>query len=775
MAQSITVTLILDNKGYLTGIQSSLDATNKLKSGAKNATEEMGTGFENLKGKVEGFASKLEGISSLLLTAGFVEFGRRTLEAADSVVKLSEATDVSIPRILQYREAFETSGGSADKLNMMITKLSNTIDEARLGSGKAQEELLKLGFSFKDMANMDTDQAMTKIIQKLAAMQDPIQRNALAFQIFGKAAKTIDWQGVANGTKSAADEFYAYSAAERAAAEADDKLKVAHERLTIAFAQLLNNTGVLDFIKNMNTDMSKLQKVVEYAALAFAGFIGAKTIILAVEFAVAINKITTAFEGMLVVLNILEKGTALGRILSIVTMLAAAIAGYVAIKKIDESIEEANKKSNEEAIKREKELEEARKRAAEAGGQKAGVTPYYQKELEAMKGITDQYLLQHSVLMSQQKARTALLGQGEDQIRMTTQLNQLTEHYNKLQEEFNLKEKELLAESPSAARAAKLNQLLQERNRIWDDLDYSKEGELVKNENAAITAENIRKGLLEQQIALNERLNKLQLDTAKIGLTSIEQKYKDIDNAAKMSAQSEIRAEEQRKFGANAWNEETQKGMRLSDDLRKKIEENATARAEAEKKAEQATYEAQRTFNAGWSDAFAKFKEDASNQATQAKTMFDTFTKGFEDAMVNFVKTGKLSFTDFANSLIEQFVRIQSQQLLLGIFGDGSKSSGGGILGSLFSGILGTRAGGGSVSPNSPYLVGENGPELFMPRSAGTIISNSNLNSVGGTTHVTYNINATDAASFRTMLAREPELLYAITQKGASSIPSPRF
>ena len=771
MASNIKVVLELDNKGYLTGIKSSLDATNNLKDGGNKATGELGKGFDNLKGKVESFASKMEGLSALLLTAGFVEFGRRTLEAADSIVKLSEATDVSIPRILQYREAFETSGGSAEKLNMMITKLSNTIDEARLGTGKAQEELLKLGFSFKDMANLDTDQSMTKIIDKLAAMEDPIQRNALAFQIFGKAAKTIDWQGVRNGTKNASDEFYAYAAAERAAADADDKLKVAHERLTIAFAQLLQNTGVLDFIKNLNTDMSRMQKIVEYAALAFAAFISAKTIILVIEFAGAIGKATAAIEALGLAMNLLEKGTAFGRILSLVTMLATAVAGYVAIKKIDESIDEANKKSSDEAIKREKELEEAKKKAAEAGGSKPGVTPYYQKDLEAMKGITDQYLLQHSLLLSQQKARTALMGSGEDQIRVSTQLNALTERYNKMQEDFNIKQREIEAEAPSAARAAKLNQLMQERKRIWDDLDYNKEADLVKNENAAITAENIRKNLLEQQISLEERLNALTLTTAKIGLTSIEQKYKDIDNAAQLAAKAEIRTEEQRKFGADAWNEKTQQGLRLSDELRKKIEDEATARAAAEKEATKAEYESQRTFEAGWKNTFAQYAEDATNSANKARLMFDAFSKGFEDAMVNFVKTGKLSFTDLANTMIEQFVRIQAKEMVVGMFGGGGSS--GGMFGSLFSGIFGgARADGGPVTGSTPYLVGERGPELFVPRTSGSIVPNG---SMGGSTQVIYNINAVDAPSFRTMLAREPEFIYAITQKGASSVPSGRF
>lgn len=45
-------------------------------------------------------------------------------------------------------------------------------------------------------------------------------------------------------------------------------------------------------------------------------------------------------------------------------------------------------------------------------------------------------------------------------------------------------------------------------------------------------------------------------------------------------------------------------------------------------------------------------------------------------------------------------------------------------VGNVLSGIIGGlfgRAGGGSVSANTPYVVGERGPELFVPSSAGRI------------------------------------------------------
>lgn len=60
-------------------------------------------------------------------------------------------------------------------------------------------------------------------------------------------------------------------------------------------------------------------------------------------------------------------------------------------------------------------------------------------------------------------------------------------------------------------------------------------------------------------------------------------------------------------------------------------------------------------------------------------------------------------------------------------------------LGGVNVGIAGYRAAGGPVSGGSAYLVGERGPEIFSPRSSGSITPNSNL---GGTTN-TYNVSLT--------------------------------
>lgn len=61
-----------------------------------------------------------------------------------------------------------------------------------------------------------------------------------------------------------------------------------------------------------------------------------------------------------------------------------------------------------------------------------------------------------------------------------------------------------------------------------------------------------------------------------------------------------------------------------------------------------------------------------------------------------------------------------------------------GFVGSIADKILPGRAGGGSVMAGSPYVVGEQGPEMFIPRSAGTIVPNGMMAGGGGVNIVVY-------------------------------------
>ena len=144
-------------------------------------------------------------------------------------------------------------------------------------------------------------------------------------------------------------------------------------------------------------------------------------------------------------------------------------------------------------------------------------------------------------------------------------------------------------------------------------------------------------------------------------------------------------------------------------------------------------------------------------------------TQSLEDMLVNFFKTGKLGWQNFAQTIIDTLIRSQVQQLIAktfgGINGGGNIGSGKGLLG--MGGVLGFLADGGPASAGNPYIIGERGPELFVPNQSGTVIPN---NAMGGS-NVVYNINAVDAMSFKQMLAKDPAFLYSVTQMGARTMP----
>jgi len=107
-----------------------------------------------------------------------------------------------------------------------------------------------------------------------------------------------------------------------------------------------------------------------------------------------------------------------------------------------------------------------------------------------------------------------------------------------------------------------------------------------------------------------------------------------------------------------------------------------------------------------------------------------------------------------------------------------SFGSGGSMIGADYSlpsgssyGLKG-RASGGDVSSNTPYIVGEKGPELFVPNHSGSIIPNHTLaGSMGGGNSVTnVNINAIDTKSFEERLMNSPNAIWAANQYANKSL-----
>lgn len=109
----------------------------------------------------------------------------------------------------------------------------------------------------------------------------------------------------------------------------------------------------------------------------------------------------------------------------------------------------------------------------------------------------------------------------------------------------------------------------------------------------------------------------------------------------------------------------------------------------------------------------------------------------------SFVETIAMGITAIGKQLITLGVAAQKVQIALkALFtnpiamiaaGVGLIAVGSAIRGALSNGIEG-RANGGPVSGQTPYIIGERGPELFVPSVAGSIIPNNRMTSFSGRT-----------------------------------------
>ena len=145
-----------------------------------------------------------------------------------------------------------------------------------------------------------------------------------------------------------------------------------------------------------------------------------------------------------------------------------------------------------------------------------------------------------------------------------------------------------------------------------------------------------------------------------------------------------------------------------------------------------------------------KLIKDAAKAAEELKEKFAAVGQEIEQNIKDELKEaikGAKSFGDAMNAVLnkiqDKIIELAIDDLFSGI----NKKGGGvgGFIGKIFGGIFGGgKALGGPVSANKAFLVGERGPEMFMPNSAGTIIPNNKL---GGGDSITNIVNVSVDAS----------------------------
>jgi len=335
----------------------------------------------------------------------------------------------------------------------------------------------------------------------------------------------------------------------------------------------------------------------------------------------------------------------------------------------------------------------------------------------------------------------------------------------------------------------------------------------------ATAEEKTKRDVLQEQLAVTQHL--LKLDIAR-------QKARDVENIeAQLKVDSQRLNLEMQRYGmsVNQYNVATlllDNANRLVDAERKYIElqreayyemqrqgggQEAREQYEARIKAIQETrdielqaiqqvndmreealqkdIERQRSWSDGWKHASMRFSEDAERAFDRGSRAFGSVMSNMNAAISNFVETGKFEFADFATAVIKDIIRMEMQaqaammfRMMLGSLGGFSMSKPNFDAG--IGGNVGFAAAGGEI--DSPTIVGENGPELFIPSQRGTVIPNTIAPSMASMSQpqVVYNgpyienMSAIDTQSAAQFLSKNKMSVWAANKSADRSVPVSR-
>jgi hypothetical protein len=679
-------------------------------------TQRTSAAFGSLGAAAGALRSAFAPLAAALSIGGLVGMTRNALNAAGGLGELAEQAGVSVEGLQILRFAATQTGISTGQLDAGLARLSRTLGEAGEGSRAALDAFARLGVNVRDSAGRlrTAEQVLPEIAEALSRIPDPATRAAAAVGLFGRGGQALLpllSQGAA-GFQAFERQARSFGAvlSEELSARADvagdafaalnQQIAVLQQRFAAGLAPaILQGVQLLqEGLRGLNAllDNPSLRNLLLGGAAGgtvaggavSGGLLGARAGAVFGPLGAAVGGTAGAVGGATV--GALGGAAILGQTTTALQDAEAALARVQA--RLDElrargpafAGDAASTANWQQAVGRlEAQVAQARaevdrlttaadgtRRTFDAVAEAAGKVARAVKEASDIATGVAGGALPSGPVSGTPAANTPARGGGG-----ARQEPQLRQYIQSLQDAVRLAQAEAAAANDGNAAREVARALIEAETRARADhaARLRASAELTAAERAEIeAATRARAEAVEQEQSLNR-----------------------------------LRAEGERVTQAVATAQE-----RMSAELAR-LNELLAAGAIS-----------QETYNR----AAQQLKDEISGVADVAAQLEKALTSAFVDA----VAEGK-SFGEVLRSLERDLLRIGTQMaarsLLGSIFGDGGGGAGGGGMlsglvrgiGSLFGGF---RAAGGPVDPSRYYVVGERGPELFRPTTAGVIEPN---------------------------------------------------
>jgi lambda family phage tail tape measure protein len=751
-------------------------ATDKAKQQAKGLQGAFNDLGKNLQGLSKTF-NALGGSLGLSLI-GFTALTKSTLSYANEIKDLSEGFDISIGKTLQFRRAIEVSGGSAEGASRMLSTLFSKLSDAQKGTTAAVKAFEDIGVSFEELQKLSPEQAINRTFEALAkgAGDNTFKRIEAIKDLLGKKGVQLNVKDVSMLVSQSTAEFEKHAESLKKLGEVNDNLKVTMENLKIAIADMIAPFANKDFLITVNSFKA-----------AVAGIVTAQIIGWTMEFYSIWKKIIEVWkEGAKVQALITALSGAKG-----VLMVGGGLAAYELVKHRLDS--------------QDQKMSEVAQQPNNYGSVNNSLGGNIGPNFNTAGGSDGKQAPSVIALREQIKLTKEMMQLNQDQSKIKIASEWHDEYGIKLKQAQLEKEKEILKAKDEyvkyeASERHTVNELAAAKELMAAKITAATRKELDARQQ--ITNELTRELYL---LTMQDQLKKdtAQLDMASYSLQqqrSIMSDYQFNVENEKLSLAKKILAL-QEKMGELKNPGSDQESINHYNALKKSIQDEMDVEQELSDNRVRwyAIEEANRqSWSYGWNQSAMQYERDLTDASKRGAEAFSIVTNSMSQALDEFVRTGKISFKSLIGDMIKELLRLEMKAQASKIFGfikgalggffDGA---GGGVGGAgMFTGStgaiggsihIGARAGGGDVASGMPYLVGEKGPELIVPKNNGTVIPNNSLSSMmGNQPQIVYNgpyianMSAIDTQSSVQFLSKNKQAVWAANQSAQRSLPQSR-
>jgi len=703
-ASAGTVTLDLDANSVKL-IRELQKAQNQTRRSSRGMTRDMSSALQKIGRQAALFGAAIVGATALIV--------RNQAKQIDALGKTSDAIGITTENLQTLRTMADLAGVGAEGLDKRLQKMQRTIGEIARKGGDLELALTNVGLSIKDVIDLPADEQLIAISKALTGEGNAAIRASIANDLFGRdAAKMLKL------TDQLAKEGLAGMRAEL-------------EQLGFLISRS-ESAGV----ERMNDSMALAKKVSGGLAQQFTVALAPGIAAIAEEFIDAAKEgdgfgddVRAAAEGviksMFFVADVVDSAGRAFKILGNVGIIAFETLKVGASGLADSIINGPNRAVN--VLLRNLDLlgnlpffESFRGIDTSKIFQFGDITGAFKNDLEISKGIIAEALAEINNILLKPLPSSGL-----------------EERLKKIREELaNFKAEtgtadgggDVIIDPKAAAEIEKANAALADlfqQVQLFGATDRDKA--LLKIIDTGATEEQIAQaGLILDELA-NLQAVKDRMDQADKDRNDLEQEYAALIQNTRTESEQQAaaidRIIELYKAGLIPNSEEFQDILRRTKEGFKEAEDQVSELNEF------------------------MIQAARNTQNIIADSLKNSFDGGFKGII--------RGFGEMLRDLVAQAAAAQIGTFLFGDFGKTNKI--GGLIGRFFGG---GKAAGGPIDSGRAFLVGERGPEIIVPRGAGTVIPNNRL----GGNSVVVNIDARESDNPGRLLALVPLIQSQIEQ-----------